>query len=210
MTIVFALLLLTACNGEIVDTTNDTSLVEPEQATIQPLTSTSVNATRNSSGSEQPTMLQEPDQHGISPTRVRIPAINVDAPIVQKGLNEEREMEVPDNGEDVGWFEPGTMPGNSGNAILAGHVDDRTGPAVFFDLKDLEQGDLIYLTGKDGKELTFEVNKVIAYPKDNAPLHKIFGPSNQRNLNLLTCTGTFDHSIQDHEERLVVYTSLKP
>ncbi|WP_198135887.1 class F sortase [Pontibacillus chungwhensis] len=210
MTIVFTLLLLTACNGEMVNTANETSLVEPEQATIQPLSSTSVNATRNGSESGQPTMLQEPEQNGISPTRIRIPAINVDAPIVQKRLNEEREMEVPDNGEDVGWFEPGTMPGNSGNAILAGHVDDRNGPAVFFDLKELEQGDLIYLTGKDGKELTFEVKKVIAYPKDNAPLHKIFGPSNQRNLNLLTCTGTFDHSIQDHEERLVVYTSLKP
>ncbi|GGD20364.1 class F sortase [Pontibacillus salipaludis] len=192
-------------------TANDTQTVEPEQveATIQHLSSTSVNATRKAS-KQQPTLLQEPEQEGISPVHIRIPAIDVDAPIVQKGLNKSGEMEVPNNGEDVGWFEPGTMPGDSGNAILAGHVDDRNGPAVFFDLKQLEQGDLILLMGEDGKELTFEVDKVIAYPKDDAPLRKIFGPSNHRNLNLLTCTGTFDHSIQDHEERLVVYTSLKP
>ncbi|MYL35273.1 sortase [Pontibacillus yanchengensis] len=92
--------------------------------------------------------------------------------------------------------------------MLAGHVDDKTGPAVVFDLKDLSAGDQIYVTDEDGKKLTFEVNKVVAYPKDEAPLREIFGPSNKQNLNLLTCTGTFDHSIQDHEERLVVYTSL--
>ncbi|MFC0522001.1 class F sortase [Pontibacillus salicampi] len=147
---------------------------------------------------------------GITPAKVKIPAINVDANITPQGLNEENDMEVPSNGDEVGWFEPGTKPGNTGNAILAGHVDDKEGPAVFFDLKELKAGDKIYVTDENGKQVTFEVDKVVAYDKNNAPLRQIFGPSEEQNLNLLTCTGTFDHSIQDHEERLVVYTSLLP
>ncbi len=148
-------------------------------------------------------------QKGLVPTKIEIPAIEVDAPIAAQGLNESGEMTVPDNGEEVGWFEPGSMPGNPGNAILAGHVDDYTGPAVFFRLKELKPGDEVIVTGEMGETLTFIVQEVVAYPKNEAPLRQIFGPSNENNLNLLTCTGVYDRSIKDHEERLVVYTKLK-
>ncbi|GAJ99979.1 class F sortase [Geomicrobium sp. JCM 19055] len=68
----------------------------------------------------------------INPTSISIPTLNIDAPIVEVGQLDNGQMGVPDNGDDVGWYEPGTKPGGIGNAVLAGHVDDRTGPAVFF------------------------------------------------------------------------------
>ncbi|MFD1020619.1 class F sortase [Thalassobacillus hwangdonensis] len=147
-------------------------------------------------------------QASIIPTRVVIPSIGVDAPITANGFTPDGGMEVPDNDTDVGWFEPGTKPGNSGNAILAGHVDSYKGPAVFFDLKELEAGAEIHLYGDDEEKLTFVVQRIVSYPTEEAPLREIFGPSNEVGLNLLTCTGLYDQESEDHLERLVVYTKL--
>ena len=117
-------------------------------------------------------------------------------------------MELPENGKDVAWFEPGFQPGEKGNAVLAGHVDDEKKPAVFFELKELEPGDEIHLQDEKGESLTFVVREKVAYKKDDAPLRTIFGPSQKRMLNLITCTGYFDHDIHNYVERLVVYTEL--
>ena len=40
-------------------------------------------------------------------------------------------MGVPKGFDTVGWFGEGTKPGAPGNAVMAGHVDSKTGPAVF-------------------------------------------------------------------------------
>ncbi|WP_285768045.1 sortase [Peribacillus sp. SI8-4] len=146
---------------------------------------------------------------GIIPTHVTIPSIEVDASIEQVGLLETGEMAAPSTEDGVAWFEPGAKPGAKGNAILAGHVDSKTGPAIFYHLKDLETGDEITVTDKQGTKLTFVVKKKKSYPRDKAPLNEIFGYSKGRQLNLITCTGTFDRSKGTHQERLVVYTELK-
>ncbi|QFT90573.1 Sortase family protein [Bacillus sp. THAF10] len=146
---------------------------------------------------------------GIVPANLRIPAIKVEASVMKVGLLDNGQMGVPDNEEDVAWFEPGTKPGNTGNAVLAAHVDSREGPAVFWDLKKMEPGQEVFVTDEDGTELTFVVKRVERYPRDEAPIKEIFGNANSKNLNLITCTGTFDRANGGHEERLVVYTELK-
>ncbi|QKS72873.1 class F sortase [Paenalkalicoccus suaedae] len=143
------------------------------------------------------------------PTRIQIPSIGVDAPISNVGILENGEMGVPEAMDEVGWFEPGFSPGEQGNSVLAGHVDSRTGPAVFFDLEQLVEGDEITVIGDEGQELVFEVVGKQTYPYDNAPIQTIFGPSDGRNLNLITCTGTFNRDARTHEDRLVVFTQLK-
>ncbi|WP_347861101.1 class F sortase [Salimicrobium sp. PL1-032A] len=144
-----------------------------------------------------------------SPEHIRIPSIGVDAPIIATGLDENNEMVVPDNGEEVAWFEPGREPGEEGNAVLAGHVDDYSGPAVFFDLEKLQPGDEITITDERDMAWTFIVDKVEAYPLGEAPIRDIFGPEQGRKMNLLTCTGLYDASAGTHEERLAVYTTMK-
>lgn len=145
----------------------------------------------------------------ITPTRLTIPAISVDAEVKPYGLDEDTgAMAVPEDGETVAWFEPGTKPGARGNAVLAAHVDDYTGPAIFFDLKELEVGDEIHV--EDGEEtLTFVVTRKEAYPYDAAPIRSIFGPTSNRQLNLITCTGLYDRKTNNHQERLVIYSELK-
>lgn len=144
----------------------------------------------------------------INPTSISIPTLNIDAPIVEVGQLDNGQMGVPDNGDDVGWYEPGTKPGGIGNAVLAGHVDDRTGPAVFFDLDELEEGDSILVAGEDGEELEYVVERLESYPFDDSPVDEIFGSSDTKQLNLITCAGIFDRDVGTHDERLVVYTSL--
>ncbi|MGF3104927.1 class F sortase [Rossellomorea sp. DUT-2] len=165
-----------------------------------------------SSTIEQPVqpVTPEPQKEGYSmtPAILSIPKLDLEAPIKEFGLDNEGNMELPDNGKEVAWFEPGFQPGEKGNAVLAGHVDDEKKPAVFFELNELEPGDEIHLQDEDGAILTFVVREKVAYQKDDAPLRSIFGPSEKRMLNLITCTGYFDREIHNYVERLVVYTEL--
>ncbi|MBH0164925.1 sortase [Fictibacillus sp. 7GRE50] len=149
------------------------------------------------------------EMRGIVPVRIEIPAINVKAPIEQVGILENGQMGVPEDTNSVGWFEPGAKPGGRGSSVLAGHVDSKTGPAIFFDLKKLKQGDEIIITDKNGAALTFVVNKQKSYQRNSAPINEIFQTTSGQNLNLITCSGVFDRTEGTHEERLVVFAELK-
>ena len=142
------------------------------------------------------------------PVSLEIPKLALTASIEAKGLLDTGQMAVPDNRDTVAWFSPGAAPGQQGNAVMAGHVDDKTGPAVFFSLNRLTTGDFIHVKNKDGKRLTFIVTKKEAYDRKAAPLPFIFGPTNAKRLNLITCTGSFNRQQGTHEKRLVVYTTL--
>ncbi|MFG6149669.1 class F sortase [Halobacillus sp. B23F22_1] len=87
------------------------------------------------------------------------------------------------------------------------HVDSYKGPAVFFDLDQLQTGDEVLIYGQ-GSILTFEVKEVVAYPTKKAPINQIFGSSDSPSLNLITCTGLYNREAETHQERLVVYTEL--
>ncbi|MFG6496064.1 class F sortase [Fictibacillus sp. UD] len=149
------------------------------------------------------------DTEGITPSTIEIPALNINTEIEKVGTLKNGQMGVPKGMDTVGWFGDGAKPGSPGNAVMAGHVDSKTGPAVFYKLEDLEKGDEVIVKNKDGKTLTFEVTGKEKYDRKNAPVDKIFDYSYGSKLNLITCTGTFNRDEGTHEERLVVYTELK-
>ncbi|MDB4865859.1 MAG: class sortase [Cohnella sp.] len=155
-----------------------------------------------------PNSLSTNTDTGIVPSELAIPAIGVDAKVISLGLTKQGAMDVPTTEEDVGWFKPGYRPGISGHAVIAGHVDTKTGPAVFYKLKQLKKGDKIVVKGQDGNEKVFRVVGSKAYPYDKAPLNEIFGPSDQPLLNLITCTGLYSKSKGTHQQRLVVTAEL--
>src|SRR5205085_1186906 len=64
------------------------------------------------------------------PVRLRIPALGLRTSIEPVGLRA-GAMDVPTNVWDVGWFQLGPRPGDVGNAVIDGHLDSTTGPAVF-------------------------------------------------------------------------------
>ncbi|QHA90428.1 class F sortase [Bacillus sp. N1-1] len=150
----------------------------------------------------------EPALEGVIPAQLSIPAINVDAKVEHVGQLPDGQMDVPKDDRNVGWYQFGAKPGEIGNAVLAGHVDNKTGPSVFFYLDKLEPGDIVTVSSENGKEFDFEVQEIESYPRDEAPLEKVFGTSSKSRLNLITCTGTFNRDAGTHEERMVVYTTL--
>ena len=117
-------------------------------------------------------------------------------------------MDVPSGYDTTAWFQHGVRPGMTGNAVIAGHLDSRSGPAVFFDLDELRPGDEIEITTGAGELLTFRVDRLESFVAESAPRYEIFGPSTQPRLNLITCNGTFDSTAGAYNERLVVYSTL--
>ncbi|MEN1968396.1 class F sortase [Lentibacillus sp. N15] len=159
--------------------------------------------------SKPATPFESEKDYRIKPSKIKIDSIDVESAVDDVGLMKNGEMAVPDDFRITGWYDRGTMPGEQGSSVIAGHVDDKTGPGIFFNLKDLNKGDEVEVMDEDGKKLVFEVVDKQSFPMDDAPVKKIFGYTSRRMLNLVTCTGPFDRSKGGHIDRLVVYTELK-
>lgn len=149
---------------------------------------------------------EEENAKAVTPVQIQIPKIDVDTAIEQVGVLENGQMGVPEDENQVGWFEPGVTPGSKGNAVIAGHVDSKTGPAVFYQLDQLKEGDDVLILDEAGNTLRFRVTKTERYDTKTAPIEEIFGATSNRNLNLITCSGTFGDG--GYDERFVVYTEL--
>lgn len=146
------------------------------------------------------------------PVRVRIPKIRVDADVEYVGLAPDGAMDVPKDYDNTAWYQLGPRPGERGNAAIAGHVDSKTGPAVFWNLSKLRAGDEIVVVGDDGVERAFVVRAVESFKRADAPLDRIFGPADASYLNLITCdpASTFNRATGEYAANIVVFAELAP
>ncbi|MEO5874940.1 MAG: sortase, partial [Streptosporangiaceae bacterium] len=110
---------------------------------------------------------------------------------------------------DAGWFAAGTQPGDPGPAVIAGHVDSKTGPAVFTRLGELKPGDEILVTDTAGATARFAVDEVVTYPKDRFPTAAVYGATPDVQLRLITCGGTFDEGRGHYRDNVIVYASAR-
>jgi hypothetical protein len=157
-----------------------------------------------------PATASPPPPGGVQPARVRIPAIDVDASVVDLGLNPDRTLEVPQDAETTGWWSGGTRPGASGPAVVVGHVDSETGPAVFYRLGDLDPGDRIDVVGADGTVVPYRVDALETHPKDEFPTSAVYGPTQGPALRLVTCGGEFDDGSQHYRDNTIAYATYSP
>jgi hypothetical protein len=138
------------------------------------------------------------------PTRLRVNAIGVDTSLESLHIGTDGALIPPENFARAGWYADGTAPGDQGPAVIAGHVDSRRGPAVFYKLRELEAGDRIEIV-RDGKTIRFTVMSTAWYPKNKFPIDQVYGPTPDRQLRLITCGGVFDHRLRSYKDNLVVY-----
>lgn len=143
------------------------------------------------------------------PQRLVIPTLSINAGIEEVGLDPGRKVESPKDVNNVGWYNLGVRPGEAGNSVIDGHLDSQIGPAVFISLSKLQVNDVIIVIDNKNQQFNFRVVNQQIYDFDKVPLNEVFGTSNERNLNLITCTGTFDTVTKNYSQRLVVYTTLK-
>jgi hypothetical protein len=139
------------------------------------------------------------------PVRIEIPSIGVDAPIVPLGLNPDRTLAVPSDFGDAGWWTGGPRPGERGPAVIVGHVDSYTGPAVFFRIDDLPPGARIAVVRRDGTRARFVVLGSERYPKQRFPTARVYGRTRDAQLRLITCSGVFDRASGHYLDNTVVY-----
>jgi hypothetical protein len=155
-----------------------------------------------------PVVLTSPvDDAVAAPVQVTIPAIGLDTDLVDIGVDAAGALVPPADYGQAGWFSAGPAPGDVGPAVLAGHVDSKAGPAVFFRLEELGPGDQVVVTRSDGQQVPFTVTRVAAYPKTAFPTAEVYGPTTGAELRLITCGGTFDRSRRSYTDNVVVYAS---
>jgi hypothetical protein len=139
------------------------------------------------------------------PTRLRIKTIGLDSPLealhVVKSV-----LQPPKRFDRAGWYAEGTAPGDTGPAVIAGHVDSTAGPAIFYRLRELVPGDKIEVL-RGGAVVAFTVTRTAWYPKSAFPTDAVYGPTPDRQLRLITCGGVFNHALRSYRDNLVVYAA---
>jgi hypothetical protein len=150
----------------------------------------------------------EPPPADVEPWGVWIPRIGVTASLARLGVDDAGELEVPDRPEVAGWYVGGPRPGDVGPTVVAGHVDSRTGPAVFARLAELREGDVAHLVYRDGFVVTYRVTALQRHDKDAFPTRAVYGDTEAPALRLITCGGTFDRGEGSYRDNVVVYADV--
>ncbi|MFF1544661.1 class F sortase [Streptomyces sp. NPDC058291] len=146
------------------------------------------------------------------PRRVDIPELGVRAPVVARGLDAEGAIDPPpfDQAGVVGWYSGGTEPGATGPALLVGHVDTETRPAVFHRLGTLQGGETVRVVRDDGQVAEFTVDGVQVVPRDRFDARRAYGPRRpgRAELRLITCGGSFDPAARRYSANVIVSAYL--
>ena len=144
--------------------------------------------------------------------RLIIPAISVNAPVTPRTVDRDGRMPSPDGPQDVIWYDfsalPGLggRPGAGGNTILAGHVDYHGyGPAVFWDLRNVKQGDEITVRLRDGSEYKYTARSNRIVDPAAASFNEIVASTTEESLTVITCAGDFDPATRNYDMRRVVW-----
>ena len=143
------------------------------------------------------------------PVSLTIPLIGVKTQLITLGLTAGGALQVPPLAlaSVAGWYTGSPRPGAVGSAIIVGHIDTHSGPAVFYRLDELRRGDDVYVKRADGTTAEFRVTSVQTYLKDHFPPQTVYGPTPDTELRLITCGGAFDPATGHYLSNIVVYAT---
>jgi sortase (surface protein transpeptidase) len=149
---------------------------------------------------------------GVAPIALQVDSVGVDAPI-ELGNVTDGVMQDPSGPWVVSWYEPLGKVGEGGNVVMAGHVDYwNVGPAVFWDVRYLPEGDVIRVVGEDGKNYEYAVQWTQSYMADQLTPEviqgEIVGDTGEETLTLITCGGEFNPETGEYNQRWVVRANL--
>jgi hypothetical protein len=147
----------------------------------------------------------------VPPVRLELPTLGVTAPVDPVGVADDGQMALPDDVGRVGWYRFGPAPGDPGNAVIAGHVDDREqGRGVLFDLRDVAPGDQFVVTDAEGQPTRWQVVSRELVHKQALPLDRIFARNGPARLVVVTCGGPFLPEFRSYRDNVVVVAEPVP
>lgn len=143
------------------------------------------------------------------PTRLRIPYLDIDAPVMSLRLDRAGRLPAPpeDDTNLVGWYAGGPAPGEKGTAVAVGHLDTDTDRAVFWGLSALEPGHPVEVRRADGRVAVYTVDALRTYEKAHFPNQEVYGDRGRAELRIITCGGAFDRRT-GYAGNLVVFAHL--
>jgi len=141
------------------------------------------------------------------PVHIRIPAIGVDAAVTDLGLASDGTIQVPSDPGQAGWYRLGPVPGDAGPAVVIGHLDSTSGPAVFARLAALRAGDQVLVGRADGSQVKFRVDHLATFAVSSFPTEAVYGATPDPVLRLITCGGTFNRAQGRYLSNVVVFAT---
>ena len=139
------------------------------------------------------------------PVAITIDGIGVaDAPVLDVGVEENGDMEIP-GADEVGWYRFNATPGEEGSAVLAAHISFDGQPGVFRYLDEAGVGDRVMVQFDDGMTSVFEIVELAQYDKQDLPKERVFAKTGDPVLTLITCGGEFNRSLRSYEDNVVAY-----
>lgn len=142
-----------------------------------------------------------------APTRIEVPSLGISSALDRLGTDGRGRLDTPPRWQVAGWFAGGPRPGADGPAVIAGHVDSPTGPAVFARLSELQDGDVIRVIDADDTVRVFTVTSSTTTPQDGFPTDDVYGPTPDSQLRLITCDGPYDTAAGAYQNNLLVFAT---
>ncbi|MFD8562845.1 class F sortase [Streptosporangium canum] len=144
------------------------------------------------------------------PVALVVPRAEVNAPITPIASGVDGALEPPPLGQAdlAGWDRLGPAPGEPGSAVVVGHLDTRTGPAVFAGLSRVRKGDAVVVTREDGTAAVFRVSATERVSKSAFPVKKVYRALPHPAIRLVTCGGAYDVERHSYDDNLIVYGDL--
>jgi len=142
------------------------------------------------------------------PVSLDIEGTDIDVKVIDVGITDDDEMEIPDSFHEAGWYRYGPAPGApAGNAVLAAHIDIGTEAMPFARLKDVEIGTIITVGREDGSRVTYRVTAVRNEPKVSLDTEELFRRDGDPQLVIVTCGGAWLSDREDYEDNVVLTAS---
>ena len=161
-------------------------------------------------GSPQPEVDHEPrvlSPQVADPKVVSVPALDISARLRPLHLDARGRLTPPKHGL-AGWYAAGPEPGEPGPAVIAGHLDSKVGPDRFFRLGQARRGQRVRVGLEDGTTLAFRITQVQQFSQSHFPTKRVYGPTKEPELRLITCGGDYDHAAGHYKDNLVVFADL--
>jgi LPXTG-site transpeptidase (sortase) family protein len=141
------------------------------------------------------------------PVRLVVASLGIDAAVEQVGKKDDGSIGAPQKFGNVGWYALGPKPGESGNTILDGHVNNGlTTSGVFKHLSQIALGDMVEIRGASST-LVYKVVEVKQYDA-TASAAEVFDTTGPSRLVLITCDGEWVPASKTFSKRFVVFARL--
>lgn len=143
------------------------------------------------------------------PKYIKLPTINAEGFVQTVGVDQDKQVAVPNNIHMAGWFADSIKPGQRGLSIIDGHLNGRSADGIFVHLQNMKKDDTFTIEFGDGSTKQFKVTGIATIATKDAP-NVLFSqnPKATNQLNLITCGGSFDRSSRLYDKRVIVSSEL--